>query len=89
VRFSAFRREEGAASPQVLVLARNPQLIGIKWMTDENGGLPWPSVKPRDSGFDSVRLARAVDFAQAHESRWPHSMYVENGRLRRLGLGGL
>jgi CubicO group peptidase (beta-lactamase class C family) len=48
-------------------------------MTDENDGLPWPSAEPRDAGFDPDRLARAVDFAQAHESRWPRSMYVENG----------
>jgi len=37
----------------------------------------WPSVAPGEAGFDAGKLADAVAFAEAHETTWPHDMYVE------------
>lgn len=31
---------------------------------------PWPRVPPENAGFDPVRLAEAVAFAESHESKW-------------------
>jgi CubicO group peptidase (beta-lactamase class C family) len=43
-------------------------------------GEAWERIAPRDAGFDEARLAAAVAFAEAHESPWPRSMYLPDGR---------
>lgn len=40
----------------------------------------WERLAPERAGFDPRRLAEAVAFAQAHESPWPRSLYLEDGR---------
>jgi CubicO group peptidase (beta-lactamase class C family) len=39
----------------------------------------WARVDPKEAGFDPGRLAEAVGFAEANESPWPRSMYLDNG----------
>ena len=39
-----------------------------------------PRSDPAALGLDSARLAAAVAFAREHESRWPKSLYTEDGR---------
>ncbi|WP_274629372.1 serine hydrolase domain-containing protein [Arvimicrobium flavum] len=47
-------------------------------MTAEFSGFPqWQNVLPQEAGFDSVRLAEAVAFAETHETTWPRDMYVD------------
>ncbi|POR50922.1 serine hydrolase domain-containing protein [Bosea psychrotolerans] len=43
-------------------------------------GDAWDSLSPAQAGFDAVGLAAAVDFARAHESSWPRSLYYPDGR---------
>jgi CubicO group peptidase (beta-lactamase class C family) len=45
----------------------------------------WERIGPARAGFDEGRLAQAVAFAEAHESPWPRSMYVDEGRY----IGGV
>jgi CubicO group peptidase (beta-lactamase class C family) len=40
----------------------------------------WERASPAAVGLDERRLAEAVAFAEAHESPWPRSMYLEDGR---------
>ena len=40
----------------------------------------WARVSPREAGFDPDRLAEAASFAEANESPWPRTMYLEDGR---------
>ncbi|SFJ47750.1 CubicO group peptidase, beta-lactamase class C family [Bosea sp. OK403] len=40
----------------------------------------WDSLPPAQAGFDAAGLAAAVDFAKAHESSWPRSLYYPDGR---------
>jgi CubicO group peptidase (beta-lactamase class C family) len=40
----------------------------------------WERVAPEAAGFDAARLAEAARFAEAHESPWPRSMYLPDGR---------
>ena len=39
----------------------------------------WARVSPAEAGFDPGRLAEAVGFAEANESPWPRTMYLETG----------
>ena len=39
----------------------------------------WARVGPAEAGFDPARLAEAVAFAEANESPWPRTMYLETG----------
>lgn len=41
---------------------------------------PWATISPREAGLDENRLAEAASFAQANESPWPRSMYLDDGR---------
>jgi hypothetical protein len=43
-------------------------------------GAAWARVAAADAGFDEARLAQAVDFALAHDSPWPRSLYYPDGR---------
>ena len=46
--------------------------------------LPDPLVDPadpKDLGFDPGRLGAAIAFAEAHESRFPRSMHLPDGRF--------
>lgn len=40
----------------------------------------WARVEAEAAGFDPARLAEAVAFAEANESRWPRSMYLDDGQ---------
>jgi CubicO group peptidase (beta-lactamase class C family) len=40
----------------------------------------WDTLSPAQAGFDATGLAAAVDFAKAHESSWPRSLYYPDGR---------
>ena len=40
----------------------------------------WERVEPAAAGLDPAPLAGAVAFARAHESRWPKSLFTEDGR---------
>jgi CubicO group peptidase (beta-lactamase class C family) len=37
-------------------------------------GVPWPRLDAADAGFDTVRLAEAVRFAEAHETPWSRDL---------------
>ena len=43
-------------------------------------GTDWARMTPEDGGFDAGRLAEAVAYHEAHESDWPRSMYLPDGR---------
>lgn len=43
-------------------------------------GAEWADLAPAAAGFDPERLQAAVDFAKAHESAWPRSLYYPDGR---------
>jgi len=40
----------------------------------------WAHLSAADAGFDGARLAAAVEFALAHDSPWPQSLYYADGR---------
>jgi CubicO group peptidase (beta-lactamase class C family) len=40
----------------------------------------WDTLSPAQAGLDASDLAAAVDFAKAHESSWPRSLYYPDGR---------
>jgi CubicO group peptidase (beta-lactamase class C family) len=40
----------------------------------------WATIAPEAAGFDPPALQAAIDFAAAHESRWPRSFYHPDGR---------
>ena len=40
----------------------------------------WDRQDPEAAGLDAGRLAAAVAYAQAEESRWPRSLYYPDGR---------
>lgn len=42
--------------------------------------IPWTAPEPEALGFDAARLAEAVAFHRAHESPWPRSMFLDDGR---------
>lgn len=42
-------------------------------------GATWTSIAPAEAGFDPEKLAAAAAFAQAHESRWPRSLFYPDG----------
>ncbi len=42
--------------------------------------IDWAGSAPDELGFDAGRLAEAVAFHRAHESDWPRSMYLPDGR---------
>src|SRR5437763_2281703 len=37
-------------------------------------------MRPEEAGLSGAALQEAVAFAEAHESAWPRSMYMEDGR---------
>lgn len=39
----------------------------------------WNAIKPEEAGFDPTKLAAAAEFALANETRWPRSMYMDDG----------
>ena len=41
---------------------------------------PWEHIGPAEAGFDPAALAAAIDFATAHESPWPKSLFYPDGR---------
>jgi hypothetical protein len=41
---------------------------------------PWQAMAASDAGFDPIKLRAAVDFATAHDSAWPRSLYYPDGR---------
>jgi CubicO group peptidase (beta-lactamase class C family) len=43
-------------------------------------GGEWQRLTPAEAGMDGARLAEAVAFAEAHDSPWPRSLYMEDGR---------
>lgn len=43
-------------------------------------GDAWDELSPAQAGFDAAGLTAAVDFAKAHESSWPRSLYYPDGR---------
>jgi CubicO group peptidase (beta-lactamase class C family) len=43
-------------------------------------GTPWPTVEPAEAGLDPARLAEAVAFAEASESKWPPTFHYPDGR---------
>jgi CubicO group peptidase (beta-lactamase class C family) len=46
--------------------------------TNQNAPDPvWPAGSPTEAGFDPDRLAEAVSFAAAHETRWSRDMYID------------
>lgn len=40
-------------------------------------GVPWPRATPEEAGFDAVRLAAAVVFAEAHETPWQRDLRAQ------------
>ena len=40
----------------------------------------WAEPAPEELGFDASRLAEAVAFHRDHETAWPRSMYLPDGR---------
>ena len=40
----------------------------------------WQTIDPAAAGFDPGRLEDAIRFHQAHETPWPRSMYLPDGR---------
>jgi CubicO group peptidase (beta-lactamase class C family) len=40
----------------------------------------WARVSPQEAGFDPGKLAEATAFAEANESPWPRTMYLESGQ---------
>ncbi len=44
------------------------------------GAANWAHLSAADAGFDGARLDAAVEFALAHDSPWPRSLYYADGR---------
>ncbi|OYW99315.1 MAG: serine hydrolase, partial [Bosea sp. 32-68-6] len=42
-------------------------------------GATWSTIAPAEAGFDEVKLAAAVAFAETHESPWPKSLFYPDG----------
>jgi CubicO group peptidase (beta-lactamase class C family) len=40
----------------------------------------WATISPADAGFDPTLLAAAIAFHRQHETAWPTSMYLADGR---------
>ena len=41
----------------------------------------WSRARPAEAGMSAARLAEAVEFALAHESDWPYSLFLPDGRF--------
>jgi CubicO group peptidase (beta-lactamase class C family) len=54
--------------------------ISTESYAPRSDGDAWDSLPPAQAGFDAAGLAAAVDFAKAHESSWPRSLYYPDGR---------
>lgn len=48
-------------------------------------GADWARIEPGQVGMSASRLAEAVAYAAAHESDWPSSMYLPDGRFVATG----
>ncbi len=48
-------------------------------------GADWARVAPAQAGLSIERLGEAVAYAEAHESDWPRSMYLPDGRFVATG----
>jgi len=44
----------------------------------------WERVAPAEVGLDPLALARAVEFAVEHETVWPRTFYLPDGRYAPL-----
>jgi CubicO group peptidase (beta-lactamase class C family) len=43
-------------------------------------GSDWDGITPERAGFDPAALAAAIEYHRAHETDWPESMYMPDGR---------
>ncbi|CAN7719933.1 serine hydrolase [Bosea sp. LjRoot9] len=54
--------------------------ISTESYAPSSDGDAWDTLSPAQAGLDASGLAAAVDFAKAHESSWPRSLYYPDGR---------